>query len=116
MSFIFFREQERKVDPELGFLDSTRYTNPYAVKKSKESLKLTSRGKKPSVVSLSARIDQDQKEHDKRVKVIEVCIYMYIYSLTGSGKHHKQFLLQDYSNPVSYGIYMPVIISFIIFV
>ena len=31
-------------------------------------------GKNASVVSLSARIELDQKDHDKRVKVIEVSI------------------------------------------
>jgi len=69
-----YREQERKVDPELGFLDSTRYTNSYAVKKNKETWMGQGNGKNASVVSLSARIELDQKDHDKRVKVIEVSI------------------------------------------
>ena len=67
----FLKEQERKVDPELGFLDSTRYTNSYAVKKNKETWMGQGNGKNASVVSLSARIELDQKDHDKRVKVIE---------------------------------------------
>ncbi|XP_071130925.1 uncharacterized protein LOC143044628 isoform X2 [Mytilus galloprovincialis] len=68
----FLREQERKVDPELGFLDSTRFTNPYVVKKNKERTKLSHSGSgKPSIVSLSNRIANGQKEHNKRIKVIE---------------------------------------------
>ncbi|CAC5398617.1 unnamed protein product [Mytilus coruscus] len=68
----FLREQERKVDPELGFLDSTRFTNPYVVKKNKERIKLSHSGNgKPSIVSLSNRIANGQKEHNKRIKVIE---------------------------------------------
>ncbi|XP_052069048.1 trichohyalin-like [Mytilus californianus] len=68
----FLREQERKVDPELGFLDSSRFTNPYVVKKNKERTKLSHSGSgKPSIVSLSNRIANGQKEHNKRIKVIE---------------------------------------------
>ena len=28
---------------------------------------------RPSVVKLSAQIEQDKKDHDKRIKIIEVC-------------------------------------------
>lgn len=67
----FLKEQERKVGPD-GFLDSNRYSHTYQVKKKDRDLKTArSEGGKPSVVKLSAKIEMDKKEHDRRIKIIE---------------------------------------------
>ncbi|WAQ97597.1 hypothetical protein MAR_030287 [Mya arenaria] len=66
----FLKEQERKVGPE-GFLDSTRYSHTFHVKKEREKLKTQGETSKPTVVRLSTQIDGDKKEHDKRIKIIE---------------------------------------------
>ena len=76
------REQERKVGPE-GFLDSSRYSHQFSVKKQKG--RANSLSAKPSTVSLSSRISKDKKDYEKRMKVIEVCdlkilkLYCWIY-------------------------------------
>ncbi|XP_052790622.1 E3 ubiquitin-protein ligase BRE1A-like isoform X3 [Mya arenaria] len=69
----FLKEQERKVGPE-GFLDSTRYSHTFHVKKEREKLKTQGETSKPTVVRLSTQIDGDKKEHDKRIKIIETSI------------------------------------------
>ncbi|XP_052240434.1 trichohyalin-like isoform X2 [Dreissena polymorpha] len=69
----FLKEQERKVGPE-GFLDSSKYSHTFYVKKEREKMKSQPERPKPSIVKLSTQIDQDQKEHDKRIKVIETSI------------------------------------------
>ena len=72
------REQERKVGPD-GFLDSNRYSHTYQVMKKDRELKTArSEGGKPSVVKLSAKIEMDKKEHDRRIKVIEVKIVIFL--------------------------------------
>lgn len=67
------RDQERKVGPD-GFLDSTRMSHTFYVKKEREKNKAKAHTPKPSVVKLSTQIENDKKEHEKRIKVIEVCI------------------------------------------
>ena len=77
-SYFSCREQERKVGPD-GFLDSNRYSHTYQVKKKDRELKTArSEGGKPSVVKLSAKIEMDKKEHDRRIKVIEVKIVVFL--------------------------------------
>ncbi|XP_021343096.1 trichohyalin-like [Mizuhopecten yessoensis] len=71
----FLREQERKVGPE-GFLDSSRYSHSFVVKKDKSKQKLRKSAdsgipSRPSVVAFSARVEKDGKDHKKRMKVIE---------------------------------------------
>ncbi|KAL4239220.1 hypothetical protein ACF0H5_000037 [Mactra antiquata] len=66
----FLKDQERKVGPD-GFLDSTRMSHTFYVKKEKEKSKAKARTPKPSVVRLSTQIENDKKDHDKRIKVIE---------------------------------------------
>lgn len=65
-----YREQDRKVGPE-GFLDSGRYTHSYTLKK-RDKARSSYDGSRPSVVSLSSRIERDKKDYNKKVKVIEV--------------------------------------------
>ncbi|XP_064594528.1 calponin homology domain-containing protein DDB_G0272472-like [Liolophura sinensis] len=70
----FLKFQERSVGPN-GFLDSSRYCHSFTVK----SKRKTSPGptgvpqslSAPTSVSLSARINQDSRDYDKRMKVIE---------------------------------------------
>lgn len=80
----FFREQERKVGPE-GFLDSSRYSHSFVVKKEKDKQQKPVRKSMDSpivqvthgrsnVVSFSARVEKDTKNHRKRMKVIEVSL------------------------------------------
>ena len=66
------REQDRKVGPD-GFLDSNRFSHTYSVKKERDRMRASTDIARPSVVKLSTQIDQDKKEHEKRLKVIEVC-------------------------------------------
>ncbi|XP_060071550.1 trichohyalin-like [Ylistrum balloti] len=69
----FLREQERKVGPE-GFLDSSRYSHSFVVKKQKQKMRKSADSgipSRPSVVSFSARVEKDGKDHKKRMKVIE---------------------------------------------
>ena len=80
-SFKFHRAQERKVGPD-GFLDSTRYSHTFQLKKDKESKPSAAKSKlrassdttpRPSVVNLTARVEKDEKDYQKRIKVVEVC-------------------------------------------
>lgn len=66
-----YREQERKVGPE-GFLDSNKYSHTFYVKKEREKHKAMTEKSKPTIVKMSTQIDQDKKEHEKKIKVIEV--------------------------------------------
>ncbi|KAL8564067.1 hypothetical protein ACOMHN_034544 [Nucella lapillus] len=78
----FLKGQERKVGPE-GFLDSTRYTHTFQVKKEKEpkggatgkskarSFTDASASAPPNVVTLTARVEKDTKDYQKRIKVVE---------------------------------------------
>ncbi|XP_033742721.1 trichohyalin-like isoform X2 [Pecten maximus] len=69
----FLREQERKVGPE-GFLDSSKYSHSFVVKKQKHKMRKSADSaipSRPSVVSFSARVEKDGKDHKKRMKVIE---------------------------------------------
>ena len=90
-SHIFsYREQERKVGPD-GFLDSNRYSHTYQVKKKERELKTArSEGGKPSVVKLAAKIEMDKKEHDRRIKIIEVNI---VVSLFACGKKPSTLII-----------------------
>ncbi|KAK7111931.1 trichohyalin-like isoform X2 [Littorina saxatilis] len=73
----FLKAQERKVGPE-GFLDSTRYCHTFQHKKEKET-KPTAKSKpraasvtpRPTVVNLTARVEKDEKDYQKRIKVVE---------------------------------------------
>lgn len=65
------REQERKVGPD-GFLDSTKLSHTFHVKKEQEKYKSRQERSKPTVVKASLQIEQDKKEHDQKIKVIEV--------------------------------------------
>ncbi|XP_060559661.1 trichohyalin-like isoform X3 [Ruditapes philippinarum] len=66
----FLKEQERKVGPE-GFLDSNKLSHTFYVKKEKDKQKVLPEKSKPTIVKLSTQIEQDKKEHSKRIKVIE---------------------------------------------
>ncbi|KAL8619183.1 hypothetical protein ACOMHN_049965 [Nucella lapillus] len=73
----FLKSQERKVGPE-GFLDSTRYSHTFQLKKDKESKSAPAKSKAtttsssvPSVVSLTAKVEKDEKDYRKRIKVVE---------------------------------------------
>ena len=70
------RDQERKVGPD-GFLDSNRFSHTYSVKKERDRMRASTDIARPSVVKLSAQIEQDKKDHDKRIKIIEVCMLYY---------------------------------------
>ena len=70
------RDQERKVGPD-GFLDSNRFSHTYSVKKERDRMRASTDIARPSVVKLSAQIEQDKKDHDKRIKIIEVCMLNY---------------------------------------
>lgn len=74
----FLKAQERKVGPE-GFLDSTRYSHTFQSKKDKEG-RGRGRGKpraasdttpRPNVVTLTAKIEKDEKDYQRRIKVVE---------------------------------------------
>ena len=72
----FSRAQERKVGPG-GFLDSTRFSYTFALKKEKEKSQASKPGRPraqtpDNVVLLTARIQKDEKDYEKRIKVIEV--------------------------------------------
>ncbi|XP_076458862.1 uncharacterized protein LOC143292457 isoform X1 [Babylonia areolata] len=76
----FLKGQERRVGPE-GFLDSSRYTHTFQLKKDKETkapaagkgkVRSSSDTSAPStVVSLTARVEKDMKDYQKRIKVVE---------------------------------------------
>ncbi|GFN96332.1 myosin-11-like [Plakobranchus ocellatus] len=73
----FLKSQERKVGPA-GFLDSNRFSYTFALKKEKEKLQPTTNRPKAkddvtpdNVVQLTARIHKDEKDYQKRIKVIE---------------------------------------------
>ncbi|XP_005091012.1 trichohyalin [Aplysia californica] len=73
----FLKSQERKVGPD-GFLDSNRFSYTHSVKKEKDTTKPKSvrpRAKSDTtpenVVQLTAKIKRDEKDYDKRIKVIE---------------------------------------------
>ncbi|KAJ8318849.1 hypothetical protein KUTeg_003940 [Tegillarca granosa] len=81
----FLREQDRKVGPE-GFLDSGRYTHSYMLKK-KDKGRSSYDGSRPSVVSLSSRIERDKKDYNKKVKVIE---YVHCIDIVGCALNKKR--------------------------
>ncbi|CAH1246379.1 LAMA2 [Branchiostoma lanceolatum] len=69
----FLKEKERKVGPE-GFLDSHRYTHTFEVKEVSPRFKTSSPRRASSVetvVDLQSKIKKDQKDYDKRMKVVE---------------------------------------------
>ncbi|XP_076454230.1 uncharacterized protein LOC143289165 [Babylonia areolata] len=72
----FLKSQERKVGPE-GFLDSSRYSHTFVLKKDKESksapgkVKARTPANAPTVLSLTARVEKDEKDYQKRIKVVE---------------------------------------------
>ncbi|RUS79894.1 hypothetical protein EGW08_012332 [Elysia chlorotica] len=71
----FLKAQERKVGPG-GFLDSNRFSYTFALKKEKEnsqaSKPIRPRAQTPdNVVQLTARIQKDEKDFERRIKVIE---------------------------------------------
>lgn len=83
---LFYRAQERKVGPD-GFLDSSRYTHTFVIRKEKED-KSVGRSKPralsdisshPNVVSLAAKIEKDERDYQRRVKVVEV-IHDFFFS------------------------------------
>ena len=58
-----------------GFVDSKRLQHPYKVHKEKKEQKRRSQSSKSqnfTVVDLAAIKEKDQKDYDKRLKVIEV--------------------------------------------
>ena len=68
------RDKERMVGPD-GFVDSRRLQHPYKVHKDKKEQKrkaTSSKSQSFTVVDLAAIKDRDQKDYDKRLKVIEV--------------------------------------------
>ncbi|XP_078658916.1 uncharacterized protein LOC144904151 [Branchiostoma floridae x Branchiostoma belcheri] len=68
----FLKEKERKVGPE-GFLDSHRYTHTFEVKELSPRVKTSPRraSSVETVVDLQAKIKKDQKDYEKRMKVVE---------------------------------------------
>lgn len=69
----FSREKERKVGPD-GFLDSSRFTHPYGSTGSGKSPRPKSdTSPRGGVIHLTRRKEKEQREFDKRIKVIEVC-------------------------------------------
>lgn len=70
------RDLERKVGSE-GFLDSKKYTHSYEVAEQKRAGTPRPKSRNEPIrlqdsVTLLLRSDQDKKEYDKRIKVIEV--------------------------------------------
>ncbi|KAL5018192.1 hypothetical protein ScPMuIL_003914 [Solemya velum] len=65
----FLKDQERQVGPE-GFLDSSKFTHTFKMKHLKETANTTGKSD-PSAVSLTSRIDKNNKAYEKRMKVIE---------------------------------------------
>ncbi|XP_013420487.1 myosin-11 [Lingula anatina] len=64
----FLKETERKCGPD-GFLDSSKYTHTFNVKEGKSP---RSPGATPrSVVDLAQKIEQDQKDYEKRIRLVE---------------------------------------------
>ncbi|ELU18781.1 hypothetical protein CAPTEDRAFT_229333 [Capitella teleta] len=71
----FLRDRERKCGPD-GFVDSTRYRYPFVVKKgelTESAPDLRGAVGRPvrTVVDLSAKKENNQKEYEKRLKTIE---------------------------------------------
>ncbi|CAH1793579.1 unnamed protein product [Owenia fusiformis] len=73
----FLKEQERKCSKN-GFLDSSKYTHSYEVKKNKEkmgsprrTMESDSLSKPFTVVDLKAKIEKDKKDYEKRMRHIE---------------------------------------------
>ena len=83
MSIDIDREKERKCGAD-GFLDSGRYRHSFTVKREKKEAKdKDDKARSLSVVDLVAKKERDQKEFDRRMKVIEVshCKYCVWYLL-----------------------------------
>lgn len=76
------RYQERSVGPN-GFLDSSRYCHSFTVKSKRKTSPgptgVTQSLSAPTSVSLSARIDQDTRDYDRRMKVIEVLTVLHVH-------------------------------------
>ena len=68
---VVFRDQERKVGPD-GFLDSTKLSHTFYVKKDQQKTKGLPERSRPSVVKMSEQVEKDKKDHDQKIKVIEV--------------------------------------------
>ncbi|XP_048761242.1 trichohyalin-like isoform X2 [Ostrea edulis] len=67
----FLKDQERKVGPD-GFLDSNKYSHSFLLKKDASGRRrAASVSGHSSVVTLTARIQQDKKDYQRRIKVIE---------------------------------------------
>ena len=95
---VYFREKERKVGPD-GFVDSTRHRNKYVVGGEKKGKKDSESGGgsggsggsggkgKMTVVDMAAKKEKDQRDYEKRIKLIEVsyfheeiCLIWLLYS------------------------------------
>lgn len=72
-NYCLCREQERKVGPD-GFLDSSKLSHTFYVKRDQQKHKSQKEKSKPTVVKMSAQIEGDKKEHERKIKVIEVCM------------------------------------------
>lgn len=69
--FNLYREQERKCGPD-GFLDSTKYTHSFTLKREKDKSPRLSTETPRTVVDLSQSATLDQKDYEKRIRLIEV--------------------------------------------
>lgn len=66
----FLKEQERKCGPD-GFLDSTKYTHSFTLKREKDKSPRLSTETPRTVVDLSQSATLDQKDYEKRIRLIE---------------------------------------------
>lgn len=71
-----YRDLDRKASSE-GFLDSKKYTHTYEVAEKRAGTPRPKSRNEPvkplDAVTILLRSDQDKKDYDKRIKVIEVC-------------------------------------------
>ncbi|XP_059168336.1 trichohyalin-like isoform X1 [Physella acuta] len=74
----FLKAQERNVGPG-GFLDSTRYSYTYTLKKDKQPSRPRTRSDTTinNVLLFSERVKQDEREYEKNIKVIEDHMWLH---------------------------------------
>ena len=70
-----------------GFLDSTRYSHTFQMKKDKETKSvgksrpraISDTSAQPSIDGLTARVERDERDYRKRIKVVEVIFWTVLY-------------------------------------
>ena len=79
-------------------MDSTKARNKYVVggdKKKKDSDSGGGKGK-VTVVDLAAQKEKDQRDYEKRIKLIEVCDTVWPYCIYSIGIRRKYFIHSIY--------------------